>query len=278
MAKRVRAEQSSYAKMLFYGKPGSTKTRTVGSAALDKRMAPVLMLDIGGNPLSIRDYPVQPDIIQIDEMADLNPVYSWLLAGQPQDRYAEKMELTPGYKTVIVDGITDLQRYSFAQVVGNMKKLPGDIPIATQIQHHQGVLAQMTNFARLFFKLEMHVLVTALEKEVMDPNGITMYGPLLTGQAPGEVSVYPYVVSRLVHRAKIDKREARDSKLPEDPNGQTISVAFFTPSARIMAKDQYGIGVPWMVDPTMTKMLDLAAASVEEKRAAMAAALDIDLG
>lgn len=262
--KRIRADQVEYKKLMFYGQPGSTKTRTACSAALDDRTSPVLLLDCGGNPLSIRDYARKPDIIQIDALADLNPVYRWLATGQdPKDTLVKQMDLnTDGYKTVILDGVTDLQRFSFAQVVGNVNKLPGDIPSPTQIQHHQGVLQQMTNLSRLFFKLPMNVIVTALEKETQDANGQLMYRPLLTGQAPGEVAAYAYTLARLVHRARVSKREQRDLKIAEDPNEETVAVAFFRPSGAIMAKDQSGIGLDFMVDPTITKIIDAIEANM----------------
>lgn len=263
--KRIQAEASTTLKIMWYGQPGSTKTRTAGSAALDDRTWPCLLLDAGGNPLSLRDYKRKPDIIQIDTIEDLNPIYRWLAQGQPEaDALVKSMGLlTAGpYKTIILDGITDIQRFSFAKVVGNTGKLPGDIPQPTQIQHHQGVLQQMTNMSRLFFKLPYHIIVTALEKESQDANGQMMYRPLLTGQAPGEVAAYAYTLGRLVHRARVTKREQRDLKIEEDPNDETVAVAFFRPSGAIMAKDQSGIGMDYMVDPTITKILDAIDANV----------------
>jgi hypothetical protein len=261
--KRIQSDSEILLKVLAYGQPGSTKTRTVSTAALDDRTWPVLMLDAGGNPLSIREYARKPDIIQLDALEDLNPIYRWLALGQPPaDPLVKQLALMQdgAYKSIIIDGITDIQRFSFAKVVGNVGKLPGELLAPTQIQHHQSVLQQMTNMARLFFKLPLNVFVTALEKETQDANGQLMYRPLLTGQAPGEVGSYAYTVMRLVHRARVSKREQRDLKIAEDPTDQTVAVGFFRPSGSTMAKDQHGIGVDYMVDPTVTKMLD----SIEE--------------
>lgn len=258
--KAIETTASIFLKMLVYGQPGSTKTRTVGSAALDARTAPALLLDIGGNPLSLRDYRPGPKVLQIDEIKDFNMVYAWLKAGQPANHPMVTMyKCMPGYKTVIIDGVTDLQRYSVAQVTGNQRVGPGDIPTSTQIQHHGQVLAQMTNLARAFFKLDMNVLVTALEKETQDANGQLMYSPLMTGQVAGEVAGYAYTVMRLVHRARVAKNEARSLKILEDPTDQTVAVGYIQPSGKTVAKDQSGIGVPYIIDPSVTKILDLIA-------------------
>jgi hypothetical protein len=160
---------------------------------------------------------------------------------------------------VIVDGITDLQRISFGLVTGNRTKGPGDVPTSIERQHYGQVLAQMTNFARLFFvNLPMHVIITALEKEDVEAaTGVTRHRPLLLGQSASEVGAYAYVVARLTHASKFEKRDLRDTtNSGENPTADTTSVAFFKPSSRIVAKDQIGIGVPFMFDPTMTKIMD----------------------
>lgn len=256
--KRVKPETAQHLKLLFYGMPGSTKTRTAGSAALDERTSPVLFLDIGGNPLSIRDYKPGPDIIEIEALKDLNPIYDWLLKGQPENApIVRELELRPPYKTVVVDGVTDLQRFSFATVVGNTKAGPGDLQSQTQIQHFNAVLAQMTTMARLFYKLPMHVIVTALEREHIDQTTSTAsYRPLLLGQSATEVSGYAYVVARMMHIARVGSKIKRESSIAELA-ADTVSVALFKPTATYTAKDQYGALGASMVDPSITKMLDL---------------------
>lgn len=245
---------------LFYGQPGSTKTRTAATAAMDPRMSPVLHLDIGGNTLSVRDYEVKPDIFEMDSLKEFNVIYDFLSKGQPDDHpMVKQMGAQVGYKTVIIDGITDVQRDAFNGVTGNAAKNPADLVPPRQIQHYGTVLAQMTQFARMFYKLEMHVIVTALEKEDRDEaTGGIYYRPMLAGQAAGEVAAYAYTVARMMHAARVTKQDTRAvSETGFEGVGQAISVAVFQPSGRIMAKDQSGMKVPYMVDPTMTKMLDL---------------------
>ncbi len=261
MAYRVQPSKEKFLKVLLYGQPGSTKTRTAATAALDSRMAPVLMLEQGGNPLSIRDYPQLPDIIHVEHLEEYNPFYEWLAAGQPADHYvAKRFELKPPYRTLIIDSITEVQRFSFRLVTGNSKTGPGTIPQSTEIQHFNKVLGQMVTFANLFFSLPMHVILTSLEREDRDEaTGTIMYKPLLWGQSGSEVAGYAYLVARLVHRAKLQGKELR---MVEDAiTDDTVSVALFRPSGKYVAKDQYGCMGAYMADPTMTKMLDLLEAS-----------------
>lgn len=257
MARRIYPEREKFLKLLLYGQPGSTKTRTAGTAALDPRLAPVLMLEQGGNPLSMVSYPTQPDVIHMEKLEEYNPFYEWLAGGQdPKHEVVTKFDLHPPYKTLVIDSITEVQRFSFGIVTGNSRTLPGTIPQSTEIQHFNKVLAQMVNFARLFYSLPMHVILTSLEREDKDETtGTITYKPLLWGQSASEVSGYAYLVARLVHRAKL---EGKTLRMMEDAiNDQTVSVALFTPSVKYVAKDQYGCMGPFMADPTIPKMLTL---------------------
>lgn len=261
MASRVHEFDMQYLKILLYGQAGSTKTRTAGTAALDDRLAPVLMLEQGGNPLSLRKYPKRPDIIHIDKLEEYNPFYAWLSSGQPKDDPVVKLfDLHPPYRTLVIDSITEVQRYSFGTVTGNVRAGPGTIPAQVERQHFNKVLGQMTTFARLFFELPMHVILTSLEREDKDETtGLISYKPLIWGQSAGEVAGYAYLVARLVHRAKL---QGKDLRLVEDGiTDETVSVALFTPTGKYVAKDQYGCMGPYMADPTIPKMLDLLLAS-----------------
>lgn len=265
MARKVRRVdlQSPYVKVLFYGQPGSGKTRTVGTASLDERTSPCLMIDVSGNPVSIRDYEPLPDIISISKLSEFNPIYEWLATGQPEDnQLVSDFELSPPYKSLVVDGITEVQRMSFRTVIGTTAVGPGSIPASAEIQHFNKVLGQMVTFANLFFSLPMHVFMTSLERENQDQmTGAITYKPLLWGQSSGEVPAYAFTVGRLIHRAKLDGRMKRAIEITEDPVGEDIStVAFFMPSGKFMAKDQTGTLGQFMVDPTVTKMLDLIMA------------------
>jgi hypothetical protein len=255
MATKVDIGNEPYLRILLYGKPGSTKTRTACSAALDERTGPALLLNAAGNPISIRDYDPPPDIIDLEALKDVNAPYDWILKGQPESHpFCQAFDLNPPYKTLIVDQLTDIQRMSFAQVTGNKSMGPGDHPQRVQRQHFGSVLGQMVNFAKLYYSLPVHVIMTCLEKTtVNEATGAVTYSPLLWGQSDTEVPGYAYIVARLVHRSILPSKALR---IIEDADANTTSVAFFVPSGTYLAKDQTGALGQWMADPTIGKMVD----------------------
>lgn len=264
-----------YLKVLFYGQPGSTKTRTSATAVYVPPLEPVLMLESGGNPISLRDYDKIPDIVHIDKLDEFNQPYEWLSMSQPPNHpFCREMQLNPPYRTVIVDSITEVQRMSFRTVIGTTKVGPGTVPATAEIQHFNKVLGQMVTFANLFYSLPLNVILTSLEREDKDETtGSIMYKPLLWGQSAGEVSGYAYLVARLVHRTRLDFKtetminQAAKLGITEEPmSDSTTSVALFMPSGKYVAKDQYGMGIPYMVSPTMGKIL-AAVEKAREKKA-----------
>jgi len=241
-------------KMLLYGYAGSGKTRLAGTAALDERTSPVLWLDSGGNPISLRKYPQKPDIIEVEAYADFNPFYNWLAEGQPKnDPIVAEYQLKPTYKTLVIDTITDTQRLAFDMITGNSHIRPGQVPAQIEIQHFNRILSTMTKFAYYFLeKLDMNVIITA--QEDLKNN---FAEPLIWGAADREVSGYALMVMRLIHYTRMEGRieQALSDEIPDD----FTNLGLITMSQRFAAKDQYGTGQTHIFDPTITKVLDLIA-------------------
>lgn len=257
--KRLKVQEDDFLRLFLYGAPGSTKTRTAATAALDERTSPVLHLDIGGNTLSLGDFKQVPDIVRIDKLEELNPVYDWFSKGQKLDHpFPKAMGIEQQYKTLIIDGVSDIQRDSMALVSSNTTVGPGSIPSAMQIQHYGQVLRQMTNFARLFYKLPLHVIITCLEKSERDEgSGLIYVSPGLSGQSSGEVAGYAYSVGRMMHMARVGVSQKKELKEGGADNlDQSVSVVLWRPSSKHVAKDQHGFGVPYMIDPSITKLLN----------------------
>lgn len=248
-------------KILLTGRSGSTKTRTAYSAALDPRMGSVLGLNAFGQPRSIADYSVQPDLIDIEAIGDLTTIYNWIIGGQKaSDPIVRDMGLTPPYHTLVLDGFTEIQKLAVAQISGNSTKGPGDKPAQVEIQHYNTILAQTTAIASRFYKLPMHIIGTVLEDERQEgENGPVTARHLLVGQARQQLSSYAEVVGRCVHieRTPTAIKQALKNEITED----TISVCMFKPSSRYEAKDQTGALGQIMVDPTIGKILDLIEAA-----------------
>lgn len=252
-----------YYKGLHYGLPGAGKTYLAGSAAFDDRMSPVLHLDMGGNPNSIRRNEQKPDIIRIDKPEECNAIYDFLtlpIAQRQTHQFVTKMGLSAEYKTLVLDGVTDVQRAAFNTVLGHPNIKPADLPGRRERQHYGSVLAMMTNFAYLFYKLPMHVIITALEHEDIDQaTSARYYKPLLSGQSSTEVGGYALTIGRVRAYATLGAKDVE--KIPPKDRAGAKSVISFVGNGSQAGKDQYNMNVEFIVNPTMTKILDLIAAT-----------------
>jgi len=251
-------QKLSYLRLLLYGKPGSTKTRTSYSAALCDELYPTLVLESGGNPESTYDYERLPWIITLDKLEDMNAPYDWINTGcSPDHKFAKAFGFTEAPKCVIIDGITDVQRLSFGKLTGNMNIGPGDFGSSVTQRHFGTVLEQMTRMSKLFFKLPIHVIVTALEKNASDTSGnLVRVAPLIWGQSETEVSGYALAVGHLTHGSAVSGRVKSYLKSTKQVLGEDDSVVKWSPDGVMQAKDQYGRLGKFMVSPTMRKIYD----------------------
>jgi hypothetical protein len=253
---------TEFLRVLFTGRSGSTKTRTAYTAALDERLQPVLGIDAKGQTRSIRAYRPAPDILTVESTADVTRVYNWLKRGQnPADPIARSFELNPPYKTLVVDGWSQIQQWIVRSASGNEQKAAGEQMMLTAIQDYGVIFAQTMNIVELFYSLPIHIIGTVLEQERQEgESGPTNYRHQLVGQSRDQLSSYPEIVGRLVHIERVSSSVKDHKAVRELITPETSSICFFKPSIRHEAKDQTGALGDLMVDPTMTKILDLLEA------------------
>jgi hypothetical protein len=243
-------------KMMVYGNPGVGKTRMVATAAWDPRLAPALMLEAKGNPISIRAYDKKPDIVVIKEMADFNDPYAWMSLGQPADHpFAVVNELHPPYKTVIVDSLTEVQRLVIRKVQHLDSSEPGNLTPALGRQGFGQLLGTMLNWATFYLELDLNVIITSHEAQKQDESQIIHKMPLIWGQSGNELPGYCYMVMRLIPGRTAD---AWMRTWPTDPlTDATQTVGLLKETTQYYAKDQYGVLTDHICDPTMAKVVDL---------------------
>lgn len=260
-------------RLMLYGKAGSGKTTLTAGASLDARTAPVLHIDAGGNPISVVRTGAQPKIVRMTELADLNYIFDWLFKKQPEDHVMVKTAgCVPGYKTVVIDGLTRIQFMSFKVAMGNTEALPGDMPSKPEWTDYNRVLLNMTNAFVKFYDLKMHVIVTALEdaeKQFYDPDKIKLTSkelddsdyyyqamPAIDGKSLTRVTGMAETVIRMAPKHKVEpsliKRIEKSSERPIK-----YCVAQFQETRSAYAKDQHGFGISYLGDPTITQMMDL---------------------
>ena len=118
---------NQFLRLGIYGTPGAGKTTLLGTAELDPRTAPALIINASGNPTSLRKLPKQPYVITLDSLKDLTPLYDFFHKGQPSNhRIARALELPDGFKfkTLIFDSVTEVQRHVFRYVQGALDTTP----------------------------------------------------------------------------------------------------------------------------------------------------------
>lgn len=253
--KRISIESSRYVKLMPYGYPGSGKTHLCGTFSLDDRTAPVLHIDCGGNPETLGNLDRSGDVCRLERISELNVIYDWIMRGQPINHEAvSALGLAAGYKTLVLDGISDLQGYSFVSIMGEENQKIADVPRKPEFGDWRAVLAQMTKISKKLFQLDMHVIVTAWEKEDVDRDtGAIRYRPLLVGQSVDMVPGYALAVGRVINPARADGQIAK--LLKDKPDARSIII--FQPGKSYDAKDQNGFNIPAMINPTASKLLDL---------------------
>lgn len=260
-------------RLLIYGKPGSGKTTLTAGASLDPRLAPVLHIDAGGNPISVAKTEARPKIVRMTKLSDLNHIYDWLFKGQPEDHVmVQTVGCVPGYKTIVLDGITRIQFMSFGVAMGNTDVKPGDMPTKPEWEHYSRVLLNMTNAFTRFYELKMHVIVTALEdydKQFYDPDKVKLKDkelddsdyyyqamPAIDGKSANRVPGMAETVIRMATKHKIEPGLVK--KIEKTFERQVkYCIAQLQENRAAYAKDQHGFGVAYLPDPTLTQMMDL---------------------
>jgi len=257
--KQWKPNVSQTLKMFAYGDPGAGKTTMLATVQDDPRTSPALWLNCGGNPESIRNKPNLPTMLVLEKTKDLNTLYDFFKKAQdPAHPFVTKtlaglgIPFVDPFKSLVIDGSTELQRVRLNEIVGNENKQPGDDLAPTQIQHWGQVLQTMTMVARLLYGFEdLTVLISALERQEQDQlTGIMSYGPALWGQARSEVPAYSLLTTRLVRRSKLSSSEKKE--MGED----AYSVAYFDQVGRFLAKDQYGSLPKAMPNPSIPAIME----------------------
>jgi hypothetical protein len=230
-------KRAQFINVLIYGDSGVGKTTLAGSAQACEQLSPALMIDFeGGTESLVRTYP---DVSQVR-------VTTWL---EMQAVYDELLRGKSGFKTVILDSLTEIQKFNMynimEQVVADHDDRDIDVP---SIREWGRNLEQMRKFVRAFRDLPMNSIFTALKREDKnDKTGMVTTLPMLSGKLAGEVAAFLDIVGYYyVKKVTVENQDPVDKRMLLTQKTETI-----------IAKDRTGRLPQVMMEPTMSDLFAL---------------------
>lgn len=226
-------EQTPYINLLVYGDYGVGKTRLGGSADAVPEMRKVLFVDVEGGTLTLRDSYPNVDIVRIVSWSDMQALYDELFAG------------SHGYNTIVLDSLTEIQRFNMTHVMNQTLEMATEQdrnkdPDLPELRDWGKSSEQIRRFVRAFRDLPINTIFTCLAKDDKHPKtGIVTKRPDLPGKLAQQVPAFFDVVlymfmkevddtpRRLLLATSTDTIAAKDrsNKLPpvvEDPTMETL--------------------------------------------------------
>jgi hypothetical protein len=257
MAKR---ERQVYLKTLIFGPPKVGKTVLAGSAHLDERMNPVLILDFEGGLDSLMDMATVVDVDLIDEdIAALdfdNEIAAYRIQSW-EDYEVARDFLRKGdhpFQTVVLDSITEANEAFFLENLQDaFEHGDKDDPDMTTWGDYTKIQNSMGRILRLFVHLPMHVILIAHDKERLQ-NKLMITGPaLLPKRLAGAVAGMCNQTVFLTHDAHTGERMLlldKEVRKDVEVGGRYGTSEYQAPSA--------------IYEPTATDILDVVLGMYED--------------
>ncbi len=207
-------DQSPNLNLLIYGAPGAGKTVLAGSAFEVPEMSPVLFLDMEGGTFSLRAKYSDIDVVRIETINDMNKLY------------AELKQMRHGYKTIVIDSLSELQKFALREIMKQVVKQDSDRdPDVPSIREWGKLLNQMRNIITFFRDLPVNTIFTCLGNSVKDEKtGVTSTKPSLSGQLGGEAPGFIDIVAYLyVKSMKVAGENVQQRLLLTGSTGNTVA-------------------------------------------------------
>lgn len=225
--------------LLVYGDSGIGKTVFAGSADLVPEMRPVLMVDVEGGAMSLLKFCPEVEVVRVKTWDELQELYAALYEGNHP------------YRTVIIDSLTEVQKFSMAQIMKDVITLdPARDPDIPSLREWGKNIEQTRRMVRAFRDLPMNAIFTSLVKEDKDSKtGTVRKEPYLSGKLSKEVAAFlDVVVYMYVKNIQKGDEIVRTRLLLTGATDSTV------------AKDRSGSLPLTLQEPTMRQVYDYAVA------------------
>lgn len=261
--------KDKYLKMLVYGPYGVGKTYFAGTASEVKSFRDVLVLDAEAGTMTLADWE-GIDVVRITSFKQFARVFEFLrkhrrLIREGNDEELKKLQklVAPNikelrrYSTVVIDSITEVQKFCMYQIMGTEV---GEVPLDMEPSNPDwGVWGKASEMMRILIRtfrdLDMHVIFVAAEQEKEDELKRVRRMPALPGKLAKEAQGFVDVVGYL-----------RMMQVGGDQHKSYKRRLYLVPTDKFDAKDRYHTeeSVPYIDNPTIENFLALRSEEVEE--------------
>lgn len=235
------ADAMPWINALFYADSGIGKTWLAGSASAVEELSPVLLIDIEGGKLTLREEWPKVETVRVQSWEEMQKLYDELYKGNP-------------YKTLLFDSLTEIQKFSMYEIMkvlakeGRSSGAPVDEDVPGMREWGKN-LEQVRKMVRAFRDLPCNTIFTALvASEKNARTGKTHMKPSLPGKLGGEVAAFVDIVGYLYMKEMDDEMKRfmlfnateeqiakdRSNKLPmvmEAPTMEKIHTTIFSAKA-----------------------------------------------
>jgi hypothetical protein len=151
------------------------------------------------------------------------------------------------YKTVILDSLTEIQKFNMDRIMEELVKRKPEMDIDVPSMREWGKnLEQLRRMVRGFRDLEMHTIITALEKDDKDEiTGARKVLPMLSGQLARQVAAFMDVVG-YYYIKQFGNGDAAEYK----------RLLLTSATQKFTAKDRSGKLPPVIEAPTMAELFN----------------------
>jgi phage nucleotide-binding protein len=220
---------------LIYGEAGAGKTHLIGTAADDHRLRPVLIFDIEGGMVTLKDKP-DIDVISVRSIKEVEEKYNTLYHSIKNEEIY--------YKTIGIDSLTELADLDMRSAMREAyNKNPETVHIDVPSPREWGIVRNHIRLiVRAFRDLPCHVVFTASlgidAKENQPPKYQPGFAGKLVREVPGFTDIVGYYRPRMI-------------------GGEITRTLQVQGTDRVVAKDRTGALGGSVTDPTLSMMWDI---------------------
>ncbi len=231
---RPLTQRQHYLKMCIYGNYGVGKTHLAGTAVEVPELRDVLLINAESGDMTLEAFE-GIDEVTVHDFRTLARVYEYLKAhcvardADDEDKLCELQEKAFGaapenkarrYKTVIVDSLSEVEQYSFNQLLGvqDTTRLDDEV-MAAEFKEYKQNHSMVLRLVRNFRNLPMHVIFTCAEAYIQDEQKRQKFSLDLTGKLAKKVQGFMDMVGYLVVGTPPDENTAAPRRLHVTPSG-----------------------------------------------------------